>query len=125
MKYSLLITQVAEGERTVTAADAEGDFIGGVLVLCYRYDGAEYKLEIAENAMAQSRDGDFNLSMKFIEGQTTAARLSDGQSGGEFPVCTQKLAVRFDGFDCRAECDFSYGACGEVIKLSVVASVLQ
>ena len=57
MKYSLVITQTAEGETSVTAVDAEGEIIGGALVLNYSYDGAAYRLEIAQNAMAQTRDG--------------------------------------------------------------------
>lgn len=125
MKYSLLITQIADGENSTVAVDADGTLNGGVLVLNYSYDGADYTLEIGRNAMAQSRDGDVKLTMQFTEGQITKARLSDGQSGGEFPVCTKKLEVNFDGTDCKVNCEFSYGACGETIKLSVSASVLQ
>ena len=125
MKYSLIITQIADGENAVTAVDADGIMDGGVLVLSYSYDGAEYRLEIGQSEMAQTRDGDVKLYMHFIEGQTTTARLYDGENGGEFPVCTKKLEVQFDGEDCKVECEFSYGACGEVTSLSVAASVLQ
>lgn len=125
MKYSLIITQKAEGEETVTAVDAEGIFEGGVLTLSYSYDGADYALEIGPSEMAQTRDGDIKLNTRFIEGRTTTARLSDGTSGGEFPVCTQKLQVQFDGADCKVSCEFSYGECGEKINLWVSASVLQ
>lgn len=125
MKYSLVITQTAEGETLVTAVDAEGEIIGGALVLNYSYDGAAYRLEIAQNAMAQTRDGEVKLYMFFAEGQTTEARLSDGVNVGEFPVRTKKLAVQFDGADCKAECEFSYGDGGDIISLSIVASILQ
>ena len=125
MKYSLVITQTAEGETTVTAVDAEGAVCDGTLVLKYLYDGAEYTLEVSPYAMAQTREGGVSLSMRFAQGQTTEARLSDGQTGGEFPVCTRRLDVQFDGADVKAECEFSYGACGEVVNLSVSASVLQ
>ena len=125
MKYSLIITQIADGENAVTAVDADGIFEGGVLVLTYSYDGADYTLEIAPSEMAQTREGDIKLNTHFLEGQTTTARLFDGQSGGEFPVCTKKLQVQFDGEDCKVECEFSYGECGETITLSVAASVLQ
>lgn len=125
MRYSLVITQTAEGETTVTAVDAEGALCGGALVLKYSYDGAQYTLEISESAMAQTRDGDVKLYMKFAEGQTTAARLSDGSTCGEFPVFTRRLQVRFDGAEVKAGCLFSYGACGGEINLSVTATILQ
>lgn len=125
MKYSLVITQTAEGETFVTAADADGTVNGGALVLNYFYDGAEYRLEISRSEMVQTREGDVRLYMRFRQGQTTAARLYEGRCGGEFPVSTRKLLVQFDGADCKASCEFSYGACGAVTSLSVVANVLQ
>ncbi|MDE6691484.1 MAG: DUF1934 domain-containing protein [Clostridia bacterium] len=125
MKYSLIITQGTQGESNTVAVDAEGEFVGGKLILGYTFDGAEYKLEICENAMAQNRDGEVKLHMQFIDGKTTNAWLFEGQSGGAFPVCTKKLDVCFDGADCKVECEFSYGACGETVNLSVSASVLQ
>ncbi len=125
MKYSLIITQIADGENAVTAVDAEGIMDGGVLTLSYSYDGAEYTLEIGPGEMAQTREGDVRLYTHFLEGQTTMARLYDGESGGEFPVCTLKLVVQFDGEDCKADCEFSCGEGGETVNLSVAASVLQ
>lgn len=125
MKYSLLITQVAEGEKTVTAVDADGTFYDGVLILHYIFDGAEYCLEIGGNEMSQLRTGAIRMFMRFSEGLTTVAQFGDGVNGGEFPVFTRKLEVRFDGADVKAECEFSYGECGEAITLSVSACVLQ
>lgn len=125
MKYSLVITQTAEGESNTVAVDAEGVYENGTLVLNYQFDGAAYRLEIGQNAMSQTRGGDVNLSMFFAEGKTTAARLFDGTNGGEFPLYTHMLKVRSDGADCKAECEFSYGEGGEKIYLSVAASILQ
>ena len=125
MKYSLIITQGAEGENNTVAVDASGSIYGDVLVLHYIFDGAEYSLEIGEGQMAQLRYGAIKLSTRFIEGQTTVARFDDGTCGGEFSIFTKKLDIKFDGEDCRVDCEFSYGECGETINLSVSASVLQ
>ncbi len=125
MKYGLEITQTSDGEKSTVAVDASGELYDGVLVLHYIFDGAEYSLEIGENEMAQLRLGAIRLSMRFIEGQTTAARFDDGTNGGEFPIFTRKLGIKFDGADCKAECEFSYGEGGDAVNLSVIASVLQ
>lgn len=125
MKYSLLITQVAEGEKTVTAVDADGTIYDGVLILHYIFDGAEYCLEISGNEMSQLRTGAVKMFMRFSEGLTTVAQFGDGVNGGEFPIFTRKLEVKFDGADCNVSCEFSYGAYGEAIILSVSAYVLQ
>lgn len=125
MKYALLITQTADGESNTVAVDADGKFYGGVLDLHYIFDGAEYYLEIGNGEMAQIRNGAINMHMRFSEGRTTAADFSDGVNGGEFPIFTRRLEVKFDGEDCAVECEFSYGEGGEVTKLSVAANVLQ
>lgn len=125
MKYSLEITQKSDGESSIVAVDADGALCGGTLILNYSYDGADYRLEICKSAMAQIRNGDVKLYMRFVEGQTTVARLFDGQNGGEFPVCTSKLQVAFDGADCKAYCEFSYGEGGEITEITVGARVLQ
>ncbi len=125
MKYSLEITQKSDGESSTVAVDASGEVYGDVLILHYIFDSAEYSLEISDSEMAQNRFGAIKLSMRFIEGRTTAARFDDGVNGGEFPIFTRKLEVHFDGADCKAECEFSYGEDGDVVNLSVAASVFQ
>lgn len=125
MKYALLITQTADGESTVTAVDAEGKFYDGVLILHYIFDGAEYCLEIGGKEMSQLRTGAIKMFMRFSEGRTTVAQFGDGINGGEFPVFTRKLEVKFDGADCNVSCEFSYGEGGEAVNLSVSATVLQ
>lgn len=125
MKYALLITQTADGESTVTAVDAEGKFYDGVLILHYIFDGAEYCLEIGGKEMSQLRTGAIKMFMHFSEGRTTVAQFGDGVNGGEFPVFTRKLEVKFDGADCNVSCEFSYGEDGGTVNLSVSATVLQ
>ena len=125
MKYGLEITQTSDGEKSTVAVDAEGGLNGDVLVLRYTFDGAEYCLEIGDCEMAQTRRGEIGMSMRFIAGKTTAARFGDGGNGGEFPVHTNKLEVKFNGADCKAECEFTYGDGGEAVNLSVTATVLQ
>ena len=105
--------------------DASGELYGNVLVLHYIFDSAEYSLEISDCEMAQKRFGAIKLSMHFIEGRTTAARFDDGTNGGEFPVFTRKLEIKFDGADCKARCEFSYGDDGEITEITVGARVLQ
>lgn len=125
MKYSLIITQGAEGENNTVAVDASGEMYGNILVLHYIFDGAEYSLEIGDGQMAQLRYGAIKLTTRFIEGKTTVAGFDDGTCGGEFSIFTRKLEIKFDGEDCLVNCEFSYGECGETINLSVSASVLQ
>ena len=125
MKYSLEIIQKSNGESSTVAVDANGELYDNVLILHYIFDSAEYSLEISDCEMAQNRFGAIRLSMRFTEGRTTVARFDDGTNGGEFPVFTRKLEIRFDGADCKVDCDFSYGEGGETINLSVSASVLQ
>lgn len=125
MKYSLEITQKSDGESSTVAVDADGNLYDGVLALRYVFDGAEYSLEICEKEMSQSRYGAIKLSMRFIEGRTMAARFDDGTSGGEFPVFTRKLEIKFDGADCKVFCEFSYGEGGEITAITVGASARQ
>lgn len=125
MKYSLEIIQKSDGESSTVAVDASGEIYDNVLVLHYLFDSAEYSLEISDSEMAQLRYGAIKLSMRFTEGRTTVARFDDGTNGGEFPVFTRKLDIKFDGADCKVNCEFSYGEGGETINLSVNASVLQ
>ena len=125
MKYSLEIIQKSDGESSTVAVDANGEKYDDVLILHYIFDSAEYSLEISDNEMAQNRFGAIKLSMRFIEGRTTAARFDDGVNGGEFPIFTKKLEVQFDGTDCNVSCEFSYGEGGESINLTVSARVLQ
>ena len=125
MKYSLEIIQKSDGESSTVAVDASGEKYDDVLILHYIFDSAEYSLEISDSQMAQNRFGAIRLSMRFTEGRTTVARVDDGTNGGEFPIYTRKLDIKFDGADCRVDCEFSYGECGETVNLSVNASVLQ
>ena len=125
MKYSLEITQKSDGESSTVAVDASGELYDGVLVLHYIFDSAEYSLEISDCEMAQLRYGAIKLSMRFIEGRTTAARFDDGVNGGEFPIFTRKLEIKFDGADCKVNCEFSYGEDGDVTEITVDARVLQ
>ena len=125
MKYSLEITQKSDGESSTVAVDASGEVYGDVLILHYIFDSAEYSLEISDNEMAQNRFGAIKLSMRFIEGRTTAASFDDGVNGGGFPIFTRKLQVQFAGADCKVECEFSYGEDGDAVNLSVKASVFQ
>ncbi|MDE7076769.1 MAG: DUF1934 domain-containing protein [Clostridia bacterium] len=121
MKYSLEIIQSSGGEQSVVAVDAEGVFEGGVLSLEYSFDGAKYALEISEHAMRQTRTGNINLQMSFVQGERTGCLISDGQNGGSFTVFTEEYAARFDGSDCTAECAFSDGEGGESTRISVTA----
>lgn len=125
MKYSLEIIQKSDGESSTVAVDANGERYDDVLILHYIFDSAEYSLEIRDSQMAQNRFGAIRLSTRFTEGRTIAAHFDDGTNGGEFPVYTRKLDIKFDGADCRVNCEFSYGECGETVNLSVNASVLQ
>lgn len=125
MKYSLEIIQKSDGESSTVAVDANGEIYDDVLILHYIFDSAEYSLEISDSQMAQNRFGAIRLSMRFTEGRTTVARFDDGTNGGEFPIYTRKLDIKFDGADCLVNCEFSYGECGETVNLSVNASVLQ
>lgn len=125
MKYSLEIVQQSEGERSVTAVDAEGEITGGALKLLYGFDGARYELYISENEMVQSRRGAVSLDMRFIAGKTCRAMLSDGNMSGGFEIYTEFLNVKFACGDVRAECGFRAPGQTDVTRITVSASVLQ
>lgn len=124
MKYALKIEQTADGETSVVAVDAIGEMCGGVLILQYSFDGAEYILEIAQNQMSQTRRGEVSLNMHFAEGKQSFCRLGDGTHVGGFEIFTERLSVTFDGENCRAECIFTGGADKEVTSLTVQANLL-
>lgn len=124
MKYSLKITQEANGESNISFAEAEGRAVAGGVEFTYDYDGAKYRLLLSEDKMTHIRLGDVSLEMHFEEGKSSVCRLSDGMNRGSFCIFTDKLSVQFNGERITAECSFSDGAGGEVTQISVIATAI-
>lgn len=125
MKYSIEITQSADGEQSVVSVEAEGVLTDGVLTLAYSFDGDGYTLEISELGMRHERTGNINLLMSFKMGETTDCRISDGVRGGCFSVFTEEYQADFDGLNCTVNCLFSDGQGGVPTRIKAAARRLD
>lgn len=124
-KYALEIKQIADGEESVIAVDAAGEFSEEGLVLKYAFDGAKYTLAFTAESMVQEREGDVKIFTEFVRGKKTLARISDGQNTGGFEIYTKTMSINFNGESVKAECEFSEREGGEVTRLSVSAFALR
>lgn len=125
MKYSLEITQSAEGEQSVVSVEAEGVLTDGVLTLAYSFDGDAYSLEISKLGMRHERKGNLNLLMSFRMGEATDCRISDGVRGGCFSVFTEEYQADFDGLNYTVNCLFSDGQGGAPTRIKAMARRLE
>ena len=123
MKYSLKITQDADGESNISFAEADGAVAkDGSAEFTYNFDGAEYRLLLSRDKMTHIRLGGIWLEMNFERGKKSVCRLSDGSNAGSFCIFTDVLCVQFNGAVVTAECTFSDGADGGDTRISVLAT---
>ncbi len=125
MKYTLRIIQQTENGREETAAEAEGGFSGGRLVLGYAFDGARYSLTLAKDFIRHTRSGEVSLDMRFAEGERSVCTVGHGGSDGFFEIVTNKLKVNAGSSFAAAECEFSSPDGGNLTKMIITASVIN
>lgn len=125
MKYGLEIRQTTEEGESIVAVDAEGLIDEDAARLDYKFDDADYKLEVGGGRITQTRTGDVNLFMQFEEGRPTLCKIEDGGRCGAFALFTKKLKINFapSGFD--AECVYSDGEGGADTSLVIKAYLIE
>lgn len=125
MLYGLEIRQKTEEGESIVAVDAEGLIDGEAASLYYTFDDAEYKLEVADGGVTQTRTGDVNLFMRFEEGRSTLCRIEDGGRSGAFALLTKRLNIEFLNSGFEAECVYSDGEGGADTSLYIKAFAID
>lgn len=120
MRYHLKIKDCSEGEPLGESFSviAEGEYDGGILTLQYSYDGAQYRLIIADCCVKSLRFGDTEISLEFRLGQKTLGTLKGGGTAGNFAIFTHELKTVLTSNGCSVRVTYSDGGenSGKVVK---------